>query len=203
MLEFITPNPLESVETLIPSVLPWLHEACGLYYDWLLGSQALADEHLSRMLRDSQSEFSIGTVEILMFDGQPAGGFISYSGEELARRCKVHTLQLLKTGRSQLRRSIMERISQIRNHGLGVDNCDYYLRVLGVMREFRGRGFGRVMMDRYLEKGFQLGYRRFRLHVESTNQAALRLYSSMSFQIQDTIEYPGLGMKLISEVLLR
>lgn len=66
---------------------------------------------------------------------------------------------------------------------LGTDSTgELYLSDIGVLPEFRGRGFGSVLMARFLCAGQSLGYRSSILMVAAENVPAIRLYEKFGYK---------------------
>jgi len=55
--------------------------------------------------------------------------------------------------------------------------------------EYQGRGYGRELMDRLIERARELGYHTIRLSTASFLEAAVHIYRSAGFVERD--EYPG------------
>ncbi|AAK81570.1 GNAT family N-acetyltransferase [Clostridium acetobutylicum] len=60
---------------------------------------------------------------------------------------------------------------------------------VGILPEYRGRGFGREMMSMLLEYLIERDYDDIALEVDSNNKRAFELYKSIGFQIEREIDY--------------
>ena len=58
---------------------------------------------------------------------------------------------------------------------------DAELMRIAVLEKFRGKGFGRLLMERFLEVSLARGAERVFLEVRASNAAALGLYQSVGF----------------------
>ena len=163
-------------------MLPWVYEASGTYFSWLFGGEAATKERLSAWMRRPSSQFSIRAMVILFKDGQPAGGFIGLGGEEFQRRRKADMLALVTETSRDKRPMLLQRLSALSHLSFVIRPDQFYLRVMGVRREFRGQGLGRELFEQQIEMGRSAGFRRFCLHVEPGNTAMLRLNESVGFR---------------------
>lgn len=60
---------------------------------------------------------------------------------------------------------------------------------LGVLPEYRGKGYGRGILARAIEKLQESGSEEVMLQVEAKNENALNLYKSCGFEITSTMDY--------------
>lgn len=169
-------------ESLIPEILPWLHEAANPYVDWLFGAE-VGRGVLAALLGSESSELALRRVTLLRTRTAVVGGFVAVPGAELARCRRVDPLLISRALRSQGVRLPAERLTEA--HGLlaPVSDEELYLSKLGIASAFRGRGLGRVALERFLADGREAGFGRFRLDVSEDNVAAVRLYESAGFEV--------------------
>jgi len=57
-----------------------------------------------------------------------------------------------------------------------------------VKKEFQGKGIGKRLILKVLETAKELGVGRTKLEVETTNERAVKLYESLGFKIEETVE---------------
>lgn len=167
----------------IPASLPWILESGNPYYDWLFGDRELVLRFLAAWTVRSSSEVSILRSQIMLSDGEIAGGFISLAGLELKRARKADAVALATTISETERARVLERLSDATNLFSPVDDDEYYLSKMGLDHRFRGKGYGKELLSRYLEEGQTRGHTRYRLDVHARNAAAVRLYLDSGFQI--------------------
>ena len=72
---------------------------------------------------------------------------------------------------------------------LGVNQVEREARVLmfAVDREYRHRGVGTLLMDRFLERCRQRGFGRVTLEVRVSNATAIRFYSRYGYSVTDLL----------------
>lgn len=173
------PNPC----SFVPPSLPWILEAGNPYFNWLFGDAKLALRILDAWARRPSSEVSILRSQILMCDEEIAGGFIALDGLELKRARKADAVTLLTTLGDSDRAVLLDRLSGAIDLFSSVARDEYYLSKMGLGSRFRGKGYGRELLGRYIEDGKARGYARYCLDVHAQNVAAIHLYRSFGFQI--------------------
>ena len=139
-------------------------------------------------MRRPTSEIALGRSRILTEGPEIAGGFIALGGSELKLARKADTLALWKTVPANELRALMERMANGANLFSPVADDEYYLSKLGLNGQFRGRGLGSTLIERYLKEGRERGYRRYSLEVRSSNEPAIRLYKSAGFRIDSRLQ---------------
>ena len=67
--------------------------------------------------------------------------------------------------------------------GAGLRNIlgDGEITNVAILEEYRGRGYGKKLVDALLQAGKELGAEAFTLEVRVSNEAAIRLYESLGF----------------------
>lgn len=183
MLSYVRLADNPSPGELIPQTIPWVLLAGNPYYEWLFGNPELATRILDLWMRRRTSEVSILRVTILRSDGEIAGGFIGLDGLELKRSRKADAVAIFREVSAADRVSLMDRLSNSANLFLPVEDDEYYLSKMGLHSAFRGKGYGRLLLERYIEEGKARGHVRYRLDVHRDNVAAIRLYQSFGFRV--------------------
>ncbi len=89
-----------------------------------------------------------------------------------------HPFVLLELGRSVITTS--------ESNKLDVSQCE--LTYIGVSPASQGRGLGKELISRFIERAKQSGYNSIALSVETDNLAAISLYSKCEFQITKTFQ---------------
>jgi ribosomal protein S18 acetylase RimI-like enzyme len=174
-----SPNP----EVLVRHALPWVLEAGNPYYHVLFGGISSTAAILDTWMRRPSSEVSVSRVQFLLHDSEYGGGFLALGGEELRKARKADAVALLDAFHGEDRTALLKRMDNLSNLFLPVADDEYYLSKLGVNLQFRGRKWGKLLVDRYLDQGRACGHRRFRLDVQVENEAAIRCYRSAGFHI--------------------
>ena len=174
------------IENLISHGLPWILAAGRAYYYWLCGGKEGAERAVGNWIRRPDSESSIHRMLFAEYDSKIAGGSIELNGAELkeARTADVDSLWeiLDMTGRQAL----LEKLTQSADLFAPVAEDEYYGSKMTVSRAFRGQGLAGFMMQRWLDRGNELGYSKFRLDVQAENAVALKWYLEFGFTIFHT-----------------
>jgi mycothiol synthase len=63
---------------------------------------------------------------------------------------------------------------------------DGWVSIVGVQREWRGRGLGRALLARGLQKLQEVGFETASLNVDAENSAAINLYRSLGMDVLRT-----------------
>lgn len=181
-VRFVPFSEVHHPEQYVDDILPWLHEAGNPFYDWLYGGPEATREILTKMLTRRSSEMWIGRVSLLFDGSKPIGGFIGTSGELLTRCVSADMLALLRRAPAEQRVSFATRTKAALGVFPPVDADQYYLSVIGICADYRGRGLGRRLVEEFLTQGNNAGFQRFRLNVMADNQPAVSLYRSFGFE---------------------
>ena len=62
-----------------------------------------------------------------------------------------------------------------------------FIVIIGVQREYQGRGIGRILLTRVIEEGQKMGYSTLSLWVTTENIQARSLYKSMNFKVASSV----------------
>lgn len=68
-----------------------------------------------------------------------------------------------------------------------VDNCKAYIVNFGILKEYRGKGFGKTLLKYLLNLSYNQNYKEIYLKCNENNIIALELYKSMGFVKNQTI----------------
>ena len=175
--------PLDSV---IPAVLPGILEAGNPYYEWLFGDARIATRILDRWLRRSSSEVCVLRARLLTQRSAFVGGFIALDGAALKTARKADTRAMLTDVSMAERPVLLTRLTNASALFPPVADNECYLSKIWLQPALRGRSYGNQLLVRYIEEGKARGHRSFRLHVDSANSRAIRLYQRHGFAIEET-----------------
>lgn len=106
---------------------------------------------------------------------------------------------MLNNLEAEERAGLAGRTAATKDLFLRVSDHQFYLSKMGLVRERRGIGLGRVLLQEFLRRGEEAGYRQFALDVCAENLPAVRLYRSSGFRVVRESEHEGmryLGMIL-------
>lgn len=76
-----------------------------------------------------------------------------------------------------------------------------YLRDVVIEDSYVGKGFGRIMLNYFINKRFKRSkYKKLLLHVNPTNSVAINLYKSLGFKFNGRRDrvFPIIGMELLN-----
>jgi ribosomal protein S18 acetylase RimI-like enzyme len=167
---------------LVEACLPWVFDATTPYLEWVVGSREAPISLLRTWMAHPKSEVSIARAFVLRSGADVAGGFIAMSGAEVLRARTADSLSLVKSLRHGRDKSWMARWKESAELFPAPHNDDFYLSRMGIATPFRGRGYAKLLMKKYLEVGIARNYRRFRLDVVTTNDVAIRMYERFGFR---------------------
>ncbi|MBW2595337.1 MAG: GNAT family N-acetyltransferase [Deltaproteobacteria bacterium] len=165
------------------SILPWIEAAGNPYYDWLFQDPATTTFFMKLWIRNRQSEIFIARIHALFVDDQIAGGFIALNGKNLSKCRQVDAKYLITKSNLKQRKKIMLRLSLSDSLFPIVSEDEYYLSKIGINPSFRCKGYGSLLMDKYLEQGGKSGLNKYRLDVFTENQIAIKCYEKCGFKI--------------------
>jgi ribosomal protein S18 acetylase RimI-like enzyme len=178
---------------LTANIAALIHEAGNPYYDWLYGRPSEARRAVDWQLRLPTSEISSTRVTALLKDAVLLGMYVALNGAELARARMTDAMAITRReGTRGPPSPLLDRIAESRGLFAPVHDDEFYLSKFGVARRFRGRGWGRLVLDDYIGAGRRAGFTRFRLDVSADNAAAIALYQSAGFIIESTAERAGM-----------
>lgn len=165
------------------SILPWIEAAGNPYYDWLFQDPATTTFFMKLWIRNRQSEIFIARIQALFIDDQIAGGLIALNGEDLFKCRKADTKYLIIKTNLEQRKEMILRLSSSEGLFPTVSEDEYYLSKIGINPSFRGKRYGSLLMDKYLEQGAKSGLNKYRLDVFAENQIAIKCYEKYGFKI--------------------
>ena len=151
----------------------------GDFFEYLFG------EGYEFILRDLYSAgnnvFGYENVEFLVHNGEVIGMHLSMDYRN-RKRLVLPTLKslirIMGLSRfvSRLHRFVLSGIKDRIREG------DYYLSNIAVKREYRGKGFGKIIMKRIIELAREKNCSRVVLLVEEENSKAINFYRKLSFE---------------------
>ncbi|TXD36570.1 GNAT family N-acetyltransferase [Lujinxingia vulgaris] len=168
------------LERRIAELLTWVRPA-GQPYDDALLQGADIDKTLSRwMLRDN-SEITLQRARLLMLDDRIAGGYIALSGTELRTARQADLLDVARHMGEGSYAMLRERVERLRELFAPLEDNDFVITRLGLHPDHRGRGLCHALIEDYLRRGRQGGFRRARVDVPETHRAGLDLCRAYGF----------------------
>jgi ribosomal protein S18 acetylase RimI-like enzyme len=168
----------------------WVLTAGNPFYDWLTGGRQQSRCFVQACMANPSSELAVRNAELLTKDSNIIGGYIALSGRDLKQARMANIATLWGYLEAESRAALIQRLTESTKLFLPVDDDEYYLSKMGVEPAYRGRGLGRALVQRFLQKSKDLGYTRCRLDVGSTNAAAIQCYQAAGFNIVYTAQTP-------------
>ena len=133
---------------------------CGEDYLHVLEEVALA----------TGTQYSFENSLIASVGGVPAGAICGYDGARLSP-LREKTLSIIRKYNPFIHVPDDE-----------TEAGEFYLDSVGVLKEFRGQGVGRALLESMTVKAHAEGYEHVALIVDQDNPAAERLYARLGFQ---------------------
>lgn len=164
-------------------LIPLLVAASQPYLGALYGGPPAGAAIFAALMACDASEFSAGHAQILCEAGDPRGCYVALPGSQLPACRRAELCEALRYFGAGAASSLGKRLALLSSLFPPILDGDFYLSKLAVQAAARGRGFGRLLLDHYMERGRQMGFRRFRLDVSQKNHAARHLYEAAGFRV--------------------
>lgn len=154
----------------------------------------VAHRVLSRLFQRRANLFSHEFAEYAQVDGDAAGLLLSYPARTMTTLEPRTVLQyfgaagVANTARMVWRSFPLQSIAEAAPD-------EYFLAHLAVLPEFEGRGLGRRMLQRAVDKARLAGLPKIALTVDAANERAIRLYGRAGFEITGTVALEHLRRK--------
>lgn len=165
-----------------PSVMTWIVASAQPFADWLHGSPESASAAVAESLHRTSSVHWLGRISIALFKGESVGGFLAMPGASVAACFVADGLWMLKRVAPSERGILASRLRRAFDPFPPVARDAYFLANLGVDPLFKGRGFGKHVLNQFVAQGRSEGFTEFQLHVFSENSAACNLYTGAGFR---------------------
>ena len=171
----------DQLEQYVPSAVQLIYGAAFSYFDLLFGGREEALAELSHWTKRPSSEYSILRATGVLHKEICLGIVIGIGGEERNRCHKADILALLNSAPFRKRSLSTPSFETLRDSLPPVPTDVYYIRTIGVARDWRRHGLGKRLLQMTIENGGGAGYNRFRLDVRADNTAAIHLYTGFGF----------------------
>ena len=155
------------------------------YLSALYGESSAGAAIFAALMKCESSEFLAGHAQVLCEETDPRGCYVALPGSQLPACRRAELCEALRYFGAGAAASLGKRLALLSSLFPPVRDSDFYLSKLAVHVEARGRGFGRLLLDHYMERGRQIGFRRFRLDVSCGNHGAKHLYEAAGFRVID------------------
>ncbi|RAL22991.1 hypothetical protein DL240_08865 [Lujinxingia litoralis] len=168
------------LEHRLSELLSWIRPAGQPYDDYLLEG-VNPDEVLARWMLNDTSTITLQRARLLMIDERIAGGYIALSGTELRAGRQADLLDLARQIGEGSYAHLRARVDRVRELFAPIEDNDFTLTRLGLHPDHRGRGLCHTLIEDYLRRGRQGGFRRARVDVPETHRYALDLCRAYGF----------------------
>ena len=168
-----------------PRLVSLVVDAAQPYARALYGEDGVAAEVFAAAMARPAAEIAIERTRVLMEGGELRGCYVALPGGEVRAGRRQELLEALRLLGSARIAGMRQRLVELAGLFAPVADDEFYLSKLAVEPAARGRGLGRVLLQHYVERGQQLGFRRFRLDVSADNTAARALYAHAGFEVAE------------------
>ena len=187
----------------ITRLAPWVHHASNPFADWYYGDAETARDVITEWMGRASSELHIGRALLLKGDDEdepPLGCLIGMAGEALAECRAADFLAFCEElgGGAEADEVIGEVLPVARQLFPPVAPDAFYISRVVIDPARRGAGLGRALVEKTLERRRTKGFRRFRLDVSADNEAALRTYRALGFEVMETSESAAHGLRYLA-----
>lgn len=182
--EYISNNlsfrPAQREDALIAAEL--MHLAIHDIAEQLTGEEKTEKirEILADFFRSEENRLSYQNTLVADIEGEVAGIVLTYLGED-AGRLDEPILERLREKGKQLDISLDKE----------ADEGDFYIDTVCVHSDFRGHGIGTELLKEAERLAMKKGYERVSLNVANDNPSAQKLYKSLGYIVEKTIQING------------
>jgi ribosomal protein S18 acetylase RimI-like enzyme len=199
--KFWTPKDAEEISPHLSKIVEWILESGRHLFIGLFGDESSARTKLGSWLRRKDSEFSAFNARLPMVHQSPVGILIALPGRAIPARRRADLLTLIKDTTPEGRPALKQHLENISSLTAPVEPAQYYVRTLTIDRQHRGRGIGKELLQQARVDAVSAGCNQLRLDVETTNDAAMKLYESVGFRRIATGTAPHLEIEMQSMVM--
>ncbi len=182
MSKFIEPREPAAVATYSATIARWILLSGRAAFMVLFGCEERAIRILEEWVQRRTSEFSGERSVLPLADDNPVGVLIGVPGNELEQRRRADLISLIKGSTAQQREELTKNLKRLAELTAPVSESDYYFRTVVVDAKYRGLGIGKQLLQKGIADGRAVGFKHFRLDVQSDNEPALRLYKNLGFK---------------------
>lgn len=171
--------------------VPMLRASMGGLANYLFDNPRRSlDEYLFIMYRSDGHRFSWRYSFVAEADGRPVGYLLSYPGRELnALQLKFLRQSPSLFGWADTLRLVGRMLPLL--NAPEAESDEYYVSNVGVLPEYRSRGYGAQLMGFAEERARAERLGKCSLAVDETNAEAIRLYQKLGYEIVFTRRFKG------------
>ena len=171
--------------------VPMLRASMGGLGNYLFeDSKRTPEQYLGKLYRTGGHRFSWSVSFVGEIENQPAGYLLSYPGRRLAPLQMAFFWRFPSLFSWAETARLLRRSWRLLNAPEAAGD-EYYISNVGVLPEFRSRGFGGELMAFAEQHARRARLTKCALAVDVTNLEAIRLYRRLGYQIVYTMQFTG------------
>jgi ribosomal protein S18 acetylase RimI-like enzyme len=190
MIQMVTsgtePSLSDDLSRFADAYLELEFEITRRFYTFVFEVEREARAWQQALFEGGPCEFGVPWGRQLLVDGVPVGQYAAIPGGEVVPLRLRSALRVLRSGFA-VSSAIRDRLRLSSSAFLVPRADDFYLSRFGVVREARGHGLGRWLIEQVLAAGARSGHRRCVLEVGTDNAPAIALYRSAGFEATGTL----------------
>jgi len=169
-----------------------IYEADMDTFNVFFQNKASAAEKIEKLVIAGGNTLGYENIHVVSSDDNHVLGIlVSFRGDEIDKREELKVIFKNFNLYDSLKFIVIDLIDRLFHADLGPD--DYYLAVIAVDEEFRGKGIGTCILKNGLKLARAKGFKRVVLDVDIDNERALRLYDRFGFKVFKKKSIPWFG----------
>lgn len=180
-------SPTDSKE-----VMPIIVDTIGSIAHHLAGVSSAEDalDILTMLFPQPNHRLSYQNCRVLELDGKIVGVCVAYHGSESSRLDELYITRIQQiTGRAY---SIAQEAQP----------DEFYIDTIGLLPEYRGKGYGSLLMADAENIACQCGYNKMGLLVSHTNKGAYQLYCRLGYEVDGELYIAPYNFLHLSKYIL-
>ncbi|MBM4241442.1 MAG: GNAT family N-acetyltransferase [Euryarchaeota archaeon] len=159
-------------------------------FNFFFKNKASAVEKIEKLVESGNNSLGHEKIYVVSNEGgnHILGILISCEGGRVNRWQELKLIFKIFNIQDTFKLILLDLIDGLFLSDLGPD--DYYLVVIAVDEDFRGRGIGTLILNNGLELAKEKGFKRVVLDVDLDNEGAKKLYERFGFRVFGEKSYP-------------
>lgn len=161
--------------------VPIIIDTIGSIAYTLSGSQdkQITLQVLTHFFEQPANRISYQNCLVIEVSGQIVGVLVAYHGSQTNTLDQPYIDHILHTTKQQV--TITKE----------AQDDEYYLDTIGILPNYRGKGYGTVLIGAFEKQAAQLGYSKLALLVSQKNEGAYKLYQRLGYVADYDIIFSG------------
>ncbi len=161
--------------------VPIIIDTIGSIAHTLSGSQdkQITLQVLTHFFEQPANRISYQNCWVIEVLGQIVGVLVAYHGSQTNTLDQPYIDRILHTTKQQV--TITKE----------AQDDEYYLDTIGILPNYRGKGYGTVLIGAFEKQAAQLGYSKLALLVSQKNEGAYKLYQRLGYVADYDIIFSG------------